>query len=54
MYNCFSSADVSVGQYGAAGFAETLEKISNCYSTGDVNGFIYNRGLVAVSIMVLL
>ena len=48
MYNCFSSADVSVGQYGAAGLTETLgKKMSNCYSIGDVNGFIYNGGLVA-------
>ena len=48
MYNCFSSADVSVGQYGAAGLTETLgKKMSNCYSIGDVNGFIYNGGLIA-------
>ena len=49
MYNCFSSANVSViGMFGAGGLLTTLSgTMVNSYSTGNVNGYIYNGGLVA-------
>ena len=47
MYNCFSTANVSVGHFGACGLVLDISgKMENCFSIGNVDGFLYNSGLI--------